>query len=185
MVNPSSNLIVSLMSFATFSGGTKGVVGSADVKPALINSIRLNLIRVALVDISCKFRVFDVLLKVRRHYNKVSALLLCLPYSIAGFYPKGFLRRSFWREQYRVVLLPNHRLRQDTSSKPNRTYIQPTHKSCSYRNAVLICSTKSPYFLEILRNLLTNQSVVLLKIEILWMELIMKFSDRLKGLREK
>lgn len=90
MVNPSSNLIVSLMSFATFSGGTKGVVCSADVKPALIHSIRLNLICVALVDISCKFRVFDVLLKVRRHYNKVSALLLRLPYSIAGFYTKGF-----------------------------------------------------------------------------------------------
>ena len=32
---------------------------------------------------------------------------------------------------------------------------------------------------------MTNQNVVLLKIEILWRELIMKFSDRLKGLREK
>ena len=30
-----------------------------------------------------------------------------------------------------------------------------------------------------------EKSVVLLKIEILWRELIMKFSDRLKGLREK
>lgn len=39
--------------------------------------------------------------------------------------------------------------------------------------------------MKILRNLLTNQNVVLLKIEILWRELIMKFSDRLKGLREK
>ena len=29
-----------------------------------------------------------------------------------------------------------------------------------------------------------EKSVVLLKIEILWRELIMKFSDRLKGLRE-
>lgn len=77
------------------------------------------------------------------------------------FLSQRLLRRSFWREQYRVVLLPNHRLRQDTSSKPGRAYTQPTHKSCSYRNAVLICSTKSPYFLEILRNLLTNQSVVL------------------------
>lgn len=77
------------------------------------------------------------------------------------FLSQRLLRRSFWREQYRAVLLPNHRLRQDTSSKPGRAYIQPTHKSCSYRNAVLICSTKSPYFVEILRNLLTNQSVVL------------------------
>ena len=30
-----------------------------------------------------------------------------------------------------------------------------------------------------------EKNVVLLKIEILWRELIMKFSDRLKGLREK
>ena len=30
-----------------------------------------------------------------------------------------------------------------------------------------------------------EKSVVLQKIEILWRELIMKFSDRLKGLREK
>ena len=68
---------------------------------------------------------------------------------------------SFWRGLYRAFLPPSRRLRPDTFSKLGRAYIQRWHRSYSYHNAVLICSTKSPYFLEILRNLLTNQSVVL------------------------
>lgn len=77
------------------------------------------------------------------------------------FLSQRLLRRSFWREQYRAFLPPSRRQRPDTFSKLGRAYIQRWHRSYSYHNAVLICSTKSPYFLEILRNLLTNQSVVL------------------------
>ena len=56
----------------------------------VVHSVRLDLIGIVAVNASCQLGIFDVLLKVRRHNNKVSALLLRLPHCIAGFYPKGF-----------------------------------------------------------------------------------------------